>query len=155
MVSDYYSIEISLTLLFLMLEPFTIRCSAPQPNGSEAPFNIQSTISFKRLCKLVALKMERHPELLRLLYRLDTDKVKQASTSISNNEEFNIFIGRLRDLIVPGRLPSGRKSTRAPKNPLVQFNDASLGNGGSSQPSKGVSIHICLQANSSLFCDFF
>ncbi|KAI9459620.1 hypothetical protein HD554DRAFT_2330919 [Boletus coccyginus] len=42
------------------------------------------------------------------------------------------------DLIVPGRLPSGRKSTRAPKNPVVQFEDAaSLGNSGFSRPGKG------------------
>ncbi|KAH0831893.1 hypothetical protein J3R83DRAFT_12770 [Lanmaoa asiatica] len=95
-------------------------------------------MSFKQLRELVALKMEWHPEVLRLLYCLDSDKVKQALTSINNKEEFNIFIRCLRDLIIPGRLSSGCKSTRAPKNPLVQFNNAcNVGNNSTSQPSKG------------------
>ncbi|KAI9572444.1 hypothetical protein HD554DRAFT_2036032 [Boletus coccyginus] len=77
---------------------------------------------------------------VRLQYRLDSDKAKQASTSIQTDDELDIFIGRLQDLIVPGCLPSGRKSTCTPKNPVVQFEDAaSLGNGSSSHPSKGVS----------------
>ncbi|KAG6378225.1 hypothetical protein JVT61DRAFT_13924 [Boletus reticuloceps] len=75
---------------------------------------------------------------IRLQYRLDSDKAKQASTSIHSNDELDIFVACLQDLIVPGCLPSGRKSTRAPKNPVVQFEDMSFGNGGSSHPSKGI-----------------
>ncbi|KAG6377588.1 hypothetical protein JVT61DRAFT_13029 [Boletus reticuloceps] len=118
-------------------EVFTIQCSAPRPDGIHAPFKILSTITLAALCDIVAEKMGRHPKTVRLQYRLDSDKAKQASTSIHSNDELDIFVARLQDLIVPGRLPSGRKSTRAPKNPVVQFEDMSFGNGGSSHPSKG------------------
>ncbi|KAI9464329.1 hypothetical protein HD554DRAFT_2330052 [Boletus coccyginus] len=111
---------------------------APRPDGTHAPFKILSTITLTALRDIVAEKMERHPKVVRLQYRLDSDKAKQASTSIHSSDELDIFIGRLQDLIVPGRLPSGRKSTRAPKNPVVQFEDAaSLGNSGFSRPGKG------------------
>ncbi|KAI9569504.1 hypothetical protein HD554DRAFT_2250489 [Boletus coccyginus] len=111
---------------------------APRPDGIHAPFKILSTITLTALRDIVAEKMERHPKAVRLQYHLDSDKAKQASTSIHSSDELDIFIGRLQDLIVPGRLPSGRKSTRAPKNPVVQFEDAaSLGNSGFSHPGKG------------------
>ncbi|KAI9454840.1 hypothetical protein HD554DRAFT_2331680 [Boletus coccyginus] len=117
---------------------FTIQCSAPHPDGTHAPFKILSTITLTALRDIVAEKMERHPKVVRLQYRLDSDKAKQASTSIHSSDELDIFIGCLQDLIIPGRLPSGRKSTCAPKNPVVQFEDAaSLGNSGFSRPGKG------------------
>ncbi|KAI9568347.1 hypothetical protein HD554DRAFT_2172429 [Boletus coccyginus] len=110
-------------------EVFTIQCSAPHPDGTHAPFKLLSTVTLTALCDIVAEKMERYPKAVRLQYRLDSDKAKQALTSIQTDDELDIFIGRLQDLIMPGRLP---------KNPVVQFEDAvSLGNGGSSHPSKG------------------
>ncbi|KAI9566566.1 hypothetical protein HD554DRAFT_2274127 [Boletus coccyginus] len=61
-------------------------------------------------------------------------KQQTAKTAATSDDDD----GRLQDLIVPGHLPSGRKSTRAPKNPVVQFEDAaSLGNSGFSRPGKG------------------
>ncbi|KAI9572026.1 hypothetical protein HD554DRAFT_2168276 [Boletus coccyginus] len=117
---------------------FTIQCSAPHLDSTHAPFKSLSTVMLTALCDIVAEKMERYPKAVHLQYRLDSDKAKQASTSIQMDNELDIFIGRLQDLIVPERLPSGCKSTRAPKNSVVQFEDAaSLGNGGSSHPSKG------------------
>ena len=125
---------------FSAFKVFTIQCSAPRPDGIHAPFKILSTITLIALRDVVAEKMGRHPKTVRLQYRLDSDKAKQASTSIHSNDELDIFIGRLQDLIVPGCLPSGHKSTRAPKNPVVHFEDTSFGNGGSAHPSKGVSM---------------
>ncbi|KAF8833920.1 hypothetical protein BDN67DRAFT_985703 [Paxillus ammoniavirescens] len=110
---------------------FTIQCMAPRPDGSNAPFSISSTITLDRLRDIVAEKTERFPALVRLQYHLDSDKAKQASTSIQTTEEFTLFKGCLQSLIVPRRLPSGHMSTRAPKNPVVHFEDASIGGGGS------------------------
>ncbi|KAI9573342.1 hypothetical protein HD554DRAFT_2167603 [Boletus coccyginus] len=95
-------------------EVFTIQCSAPHLDGTHAPFKLLSTVMLTALCDIVAEKMERYPKAVRLQYRLDSDKAKQASTSIQTDDKLDIFIG------------------------LVQFEDAaSLGNGGSSHPSKG------------------
>ncbi|KAF8550140.1 hypothetical protein OG21DRAFT_1525349 [Imleria badia] len=121
-------------------EDFTIQCSAPCPDGIHAPFKILSTITLITLRDVVAEKMGRHPKTVRLQYHLDSDKAKQASTLIHSNDELDIFIGRLQDLIVPGRLPSGHKSTCTPKNPVVHFEDTSFGNASDgSTPSKGIS----------------
>ena len=120
---------------------FSIWCSAPRPDGTQAPFNIQSSIRFEDLRDMVAQKMERYPSTLRLQYRLDSDKAKQASMSIQTDDEFKIFIGYLEDLIVPKTLASGRKATRAPKNPLVLFEDSSLTNrGGASHTNNSKTV---------------
>ncbi|KAI9455392.1 hypothetical protein HD554DRAFT_2178494 [Boletus coccyginus] len=119
-------------------EVFTIQCSAPCLDGTHAPFKLLSTVMLTALHDIVVEKMKQYPKTVCLQYYLNSDKAKQALTSIQMDDELDIFIGHLQDLIVPGCLPSRHKSTHAPKNPVVQFKDSAfLGNGGSSHPSKG------------------
>lgn len=80
---------------------------------------------FDDLRNLVAEKLGRHPTLVRLRYRLDSDKAKTAATSIQTESEFKIFKDRMRDLIVPPYLASGKPSTRPMKKVVVCFEDAS------------------------------
>ncbi|KIK79326.1 hypothetical protein PAXRUDRAFT_16381 [Paxillus rubicundulus Ve08.2h10] len=109
---------------------FTIQCMAPCPDGSNAPFSISSTTTLNVLHDIVAEKMEQFPALVCLQYHLYSDKAKQALTSIQTTEEFTLFKGCLQSLIIPGRLPSGRMSTHAPKNPVIHFENTSIGGGG-------------------------
>ncbi|KAH7923723.1 hypothetical protein BV22DRAFT_1130419 [Leucogyrophana mollusca] len=103
---------------------FTIECTAPRPDGSNAPFKISSDITLDALRNVVAEKIERFPAHVRLQYRLDSDKAKTNATSIQNDEELDIFIGRIRALVVPTRLANGKPSTRAIKAVTVRFEDA-------------------------------
>jgi hypothetical protein len=80
-------------------------------------------MEFNALKMIVAEKLRRFPGLLELRYRLDTDKQKAAATSIQTVEEFEIFKDRMRSLIVPQRLPSGKLSTRVLKPVTVSFED--------------------------------
>ncbi|KAF8835703.1 hypothetical protein BDN67DRAFT_1015315 [Paxillus ammoniavirescens] len=97
--------------------PFTIQCITPWPDNSNAPFEIQSTVSLNDLRQAVAEKMDRFPRLIQLQYHVpDIDKAKDG----------------MRPLIVRGVLSSGRLSSRIPKNPAVLFTDASTENGDSS-----------------------
>jgi hypothetical protein len=126
---------------------FTIQCITRRPDSSNAPFEIQSTISLDDLRHAVAEKMERFPALIRLQYRLpDVDKAKEGFTSIQTETELVLFKTRMRPLIVRGRLSNGRMSNRAPKNPIVLFADASVENGDSSTCSKTVFFFTCCQA---------
>ncbi|KIK79671.1 hypothetical protein PAXRUDRAFT_16216 [Paxillus rubicundulus Ve08.2h10] len=109
---------------------FTIQCMAPHPDGSNAPFSISFTTTLNVLRDIVAEKMEWFPTLVHLQYCIDSDKAKQTLTSIQTTEEFTVFKGHLQSLIIPGRLPSGHMSTHAPKNPLIHFEDTSIGGGG-------------------------
>ena len=72
---------------------------------------------------LVAEKLRCFPGLLKLRYRLDTDRQMANATSIQSEEEFAIFIDRMRSLIVPQRLPSGKISSRVLKPVTVCFKD--------------------------------
>ncbi|KAF8120014.1 hypothetical protein EV363DRAFT_1460284 [Boletus edulis] len=114
---------------------FTIRCTAPRPDGSYAPFEIKSTIDFDTLRIAIGKKTERFAGLIRPQYRLDCDKAKQSFISVQSDDELEMFIRRMRSLIVPPRLANGKPSTRAPKDPLVQFGDASVGGDSAIQPS--------------------
>jgi hypothetical protein len=92
-------------------------------DGSNCPFTISSSIGFDELRIAVAEKLRHFPGLMELRYRLDTDKQKAAATSIQTKDEFGIFKDRMRSLIVPQRLPSGKLSTRALKPVTVSFED--------------------------------
>ena len=127
---------------------FTIQCITCRPDSSNAPFEIQSTISLAELRHIVAEKMGRFPSHVRLQYRLpDVDKAKEGFTSIQTEMELVLFKARMRPLIVRGKLSNGRMSNRAPKNPMVVFADASIENpGDNSAHSKTVVIFTCCQA---------
>jgi len=105
---------------------FTIQCAVRQPDGSNSPFEIPSTISLDELRDSVAKKLKRYAGLVLLRYRLDSDKAKVGATSIETDEEFTIFKAKMRTLIVPQHLPNGKISTRVPKNCLVYFQDGSV-----------------------------
>jgi hypothetical protein len=80
-------------------------------------------VKFDDLKILVAKKLQCFPGLLELRYRLDTDKQKAAVTSIQTAEEFEIFKDRMRTLIIPQKLLSGKLSTRVLKPVMVSFED--------------------------------
>jgi hypothetical protein len=73
---------------------------------------------------MVAEKLGRFPGLVQLRYRLDTDKPKAGATSVTSEEELELFKDRMRSLLVPQKLPSGKISTRALKAVRVHFEDA-------------------------------
>jgi hypothetical protein len=94
---------------------------------------------------IVAEKLRHFPGLVRLRYWLDTDKPKAGATSIQSEEELKLFKDRMRGLIVPQKLPSGKISTRALKPVRVYFEDAADDNAAIQVPaiksgSKKVSI---------------
>lgn len=103
---------------------FTIQCSVRRSNGANAPFEISSDASLDDIHLAVAQRLDRFPTSVSLQYRLDCNKAKDGFTSIQTLDELNMFKARLRDLIVPQRLPSGKLSTRAPKKVIVLFEDA-------------------------------
>ncbi|KAF8446176.1 hypothetical protein L210DRAFT_840754, partial [Boletus edulis BED1] len=107
---------------------FSIQCAVHRPNGSNAPLSISSTIRFDKLRELVAEKLGRFTGLVQLQYRLDSDKAKDGMISIQNDDEFAMFMDRLRPLIVPPRLANGKVSARRLKPVSVLFEDAGLGN---------------------------
>jgi hypothetical protein len=90
---------------------------------SNRPFKVPFPIKFEDLLILVAEKLRCFPGLLKLCYRLDIDRQTAVATSIQSNEEFMIFIERMRQLIVPQRLPSGKISSCALKPVMVCFED--------------------------------
>jgi hypothetical protein len=94
------------------------------PDGSNIPFVVWSDVTWENLCIIVAEKLRCFPGLLKLRYRLESDRAKAGATSIHSEEELNFFKDRMRALIVPQRLPSGKISTRALKPVLVYFEDA-------------------------------
>ena len=97
------------------------------PDGSNSPFTIESSISLEDLRNTVAEKIGRHPNIVRLQYKLANDKVKAPTTSIQNNDELRIFIDRMRVLLVPQHLASGKCSKRVPtKNTMVCFKDVAV-----------------------------
>ena len=86
---------------------------------------------------LVAEKLRCFPGLLKLCYRLDTDRQTANATSIQSEDKFAIFMDRMRLLIVPQRLPSGKISTRALKPVTICFEDgASSDSSGHSNSAK-------------------
>lgn len=100
--------------------PSAVKC----PDGSNMPFTLQSLTSLEKLLFIVAEKLDRYPGLIRLRYRLDTDKPKAGATSIQSNEEFDLFKERMRPLIVPQKLSSGKISTRSLRPVRAIFEDA-------------------------------
>ncbi|KAF9218416.1 hypothetical protein BS17DRAFT_770716 [Gyrodon lividus] len=57
-----------------------IQCIACQPNGSNAPFEIPSTISLEELHSKVGRKMEQLPDLIQLQYHLEFNRAWQGAT---------------------------------------------------------------------------
>jgi hypothetical protein len=94
------------------------------PDGSNIPFIVQSDVTYENLHIIVAEKLRCFPGLLKLRYRLESDRAKAGATSIQSEEELHFFKDRMRGLIVPQRLPSGKISTCALKPVLVYFKDA-------------------------------
>ena len=119
--------ELIFTILYIA---FLIQCIAPQPDNSNAPFEIKSTISLNNLQQAVAEKMDRFPTLIRLQYSVpDINKAKDGFRSIQTEDELALFKIRMRPLIIHGILSSGHLSNHIPKNPTVLFTDASTESG--------------------------
>ena len=113
------------------------------PNGSNIPFIIRSDVTYENLHIIVAEKLRCFPGLLKLQYRLESDRAKAGATSIQSEEELSFFKDRMRGLIVPQRLPSGKISTRALKPVLVYFEDASEENVTNKAPPAASSKKVC------------
>ncbi|KIJ19499.1 hypothetical protein PAXINDRAFT_153417 [Paxillus involutus ATCC 200175] len=77
---------------------FTVQCIARQPNGSNAPFEIPSTISLEELHSKVGRKMEWFPDLIWLQYCLESDRAWQGATSVQNDEELDLFKAKISQL---------------------------------------------------------
>lgn len=94
--------------------------------GSNIPFSINSTITLENLRTLISEKLDQseNTQAIRLQYRLDSDKAKMAPTSIQSQEELEIFVLKMRHLIVPPLLSSGKTSTRKLKPVTVCFKNA-------------------------------
>ena len=103
---------------------FKIPSSVKYSDGSNAPLTIFSTVTLDELKIIIAEKLHRFPGLIQLRYRLDTDKPKAGATSIRTEEELELFKERMRVLIVPRKLSSGKTSSRALKQFTVVFEDA-------------------------------
>jgi hypothetical protein len=143
---------------FSSFKVFNVDCAVKCPNNSFSPFTIPSTVTFDDLCIKVSEKLNRFPGLLQLRYRLDSDKPKTGPTSIQTPDELRLFIERMKQLIVPQRLPSGRISARALKPVRVLFEDATeepveREDGGSKPAGKQVSS-FKLRAHSSYYSLF-
>jgi hypothetical protein len=115
--------EIEWNWLFTWSE-FSIHAAVKSSDGSNTPFVVQSDVTFDGLRIAVSEKLRCFPGLLKLRYRLESDKPKASATSIQLNDELKFFINRMRGLIVPQRLPSGKISSRVLKPVLVYFEDA-------------------------------
>jgi len=134
---------------------FKIEGAVKRPGTSNfAPFIIPSNISFDALRIAIAERLNCYPGTLQLQYKLlyDGKKSSENSTSIESKEELEIFVDRMRPLIVPQRTNSGKISTRVLKHVQVCFEDAnaspsagdaqSSGSGKSSALGKRVSAYI-------------
>jgi hypothetical protein len=79
------------------------------------------------LCDVIGKKLNKQTEQVQLRYCLNTDKVKSRGVSIQFLEEFDLFISRMKPLIVPPRLANGKTSTCALKPVMVYFEDVNEG----------------------------
>jgi len=62
--------------------------------------------------------------MIQLCYKLDSDKIKWAPTSISSDYELSAFHERMKDLIVPPKLANGKYSKKKMKSVRVIFSDS-------------------------------
>jgi hypothetical protein len=103
---------------------FKISCAIKNADGSNSPFTIEFSISLEDLQNAIAEKIERHPNVVWLRYKLANNKVKSLTMLIQNNDELQIFIKRIRILLIPQRLASGKCSKHvSTKNTMVCFKD--------------------------------
>ncbi|KAG9311338.1 hypothetical protein JVU11DRAFT_8439 [Chiua virens] len=90
--------------------PFKLRCAVQPPNSSSLfTFELPSTITFDNLRIAIRDALERpgEPGLLRLQYRLSSDKQKQVPTCVQSEDQFRIFISQMRPLYLPARTSKG------------------------------------------------
>ena len=90
--------------------------------------------------------MNLYPDNLTLGYRLDSDKAKMGSTLIQSDLKLQIFVDRMRPMIVPPHLSNGKPSTRLLKQVIVIF-DASAG---ANVPTEGPK-----HSNKVSYCSYF
>jgi len=122
-----HHLHLSGTLICIFLA-FTIQCAVRRSNGMNVPFEISSGVSLSQLRLVVSEKLGCFTDHLVLQYQLDSDKAKMGVTSIQADSELDIFLAKMRSMIVPPRLANGKPSTRAPKNVVVYFEDAATTN---------------------------
>ncbi|KAK2463990.1 hypothetical protein APHAL10511_004041 [Amanita phalloides] len=116
---------------------FKIPSAVKNPDGSNSPFTIESSISLEDLHNDVAEKLGRHPRVIQLWYKLTSNKAKAPATSIQSDEELEIFMDQMRVHLVPPRLANGKCSKRAPKNITICFEDAAAVEGKKAESSDG------------------
>jgi hypothetical protein len=123
---------------------FGISAALKDRTGILLPFNIFSTVEYDGLLALIAKKMDRFPDNLKLCYRLNTDKSSAGAISIQSPAELDIFKDHMRTLLVPPRLANGQLSKRAPKQVIVHFEVAGDSTDSGSAKSKGTRKKACL-----------
>ena len=128
-----------------VFQAFTITC-ATQRNNTNLPFTILSNISLEDLRITIAKKLNCYPDNLALAYKLDSDQAKMGSMSIQLDSELQMFVERMRPMIVAPRLSNGRPSTHVLKTVTVIFDAADTTN----EPSEG-SAHSN-KVSYSVFC---
>jgi len=67
--------------------------------------------------------LQCNQDFLQLRYCLNTDK--QTPISVQSDEEFEIFMDRMRSLHVPAKLANGKMSTQTLKPVTISFEDGS------------------------------
>ena len=128
---------------------FKIPFAVKKADGANSPFTISSSISLEELCNTIADKLGRHDaSIIQLQYKLSYDKAKALATSICDNNELQIFIKKMRALLVPPLLANEKPSKCAPpKNCTAYFEDATMEakmmeNSGGKRKTKEVHMQI-------------
>jgi hypothetical protein len=105
---------------------------------------VPSTIGYDELYIMIAGKLRCSPSFLCLQYWLESDKPKTGAVSIQSDDELVLFEARMRPLIVPQRLPSGKISTRSLKPVSVFFEDATTANAtANAKTAKNAGKKVC------------
>ena len=113
---------------FCFVLAFEISAVVRRSDGTNSPLTVSCDTTLDQLRIDVGEKLGRFPGLVALQYRLGSDNPKVGAISIQTNNELQLFIDRLRKLIVPPRLANGKASTRTQKPVLVYFEDSSSSN---------------------------
>jgi hypothetical protein len=78
--------------------------------GNNVPVNIPSTMTLNKLKIKMGEMFNGFPGLLKLWYRLSTDKASKGATAIFDDNQFSIFIEQVQPLFLPKLNKNGSES---------------------------------------------
>ena len=112
-------------------------------DGTNSPFIVPSSVTFEELHESISEKLQRHPNIVKLCYKLDTDKVKASTTLIQSEDKLQMFKDRMRLLLVPQHLANGSISKRMLKAVAACFEDAADDRAKAGGPDSGKGKQVC------------